>query len=385
MPIRAAVSDPELEFPWWLPWFSAAIPTLVGTLAVLKGRPDWPTGFAATLAALAVLPFVLDVLDSVVPFRLWLSPWLFVPIVVVPLTIMLVRPADLDLVPFIFVILCAEMATRLKTSGGLAVLFTCLGVMIGLEVAGIFNGSFIWVIGITFGWGGGFAVRQMMLMTTRLQDAQRGLAEKAASDERSRIAREVHDVIAHSMSVTMLHITAARMALERARSDAALEALREAEEQGRRSLNEIRQTVGLLGPDEGSTAPPMPTAADLPKLVSDFRAAGLDVKLSMNGDVPGLPATAGLNLYRIVQESLTNVVKHAPGAKAAVELDVTGDDILLSVRNGAGNGELRPGTAESGRGMRGISERAALLGGKVDVLVGDRGWTVSVVAPRPTE
>jgi signal transduction histidine kinase len=355
----------------------------VATGVVLQGRPGWSTGWSAALAFTAVLPFVLDVVDMPLPFRVALPIWLFVPVVVVPSLLLLLRPADLDLVPFLFVILCAEMATRLDLLKGTVVALICVGVMVGIELTGTFDGAFIWVVGISFGWGGGLLVRQMMLMTTRLQEAQAGLAEKAASDERSRIAREVHDVIAHSMSVTMLHITAARMALERARSDDALDALREAEEQGRRSLNEIRQTVGLLGTDEGSKAPPMPTAADLPKLVSDFRAAGLDVNLSMNGDVPGLPATAGLNLYRIVQESLTNVVKHAPGAKAAVELDVTDEDIRLSVRNGSANGEVRPKSPESGRGMRGISERAALLGGKVDVLVGDRGWTVSVVVPRP--
>jgi signal transduction histidine kinase len=142
--------------------------------------------------------------------------------------------------------------------------------------------------------------------------------------------------------------------------------------------------VGLLGPDEAAATPPMPTATDLPRLVADFRAAGLDVDLSLDGDVSGLPPAAGLNLYRIVQESLTNVVKHAPGAKATVELKVSDDDIRLRVRNGSGNGATRPLRSGSGQGMRGMSERAALLGGSVDVLSGESGWTVHLVAPRPT-
>jgi signal transduction histidine kinase len=218
--------------------------------------------------------------------------------------------------------------------------------------------------------------------TLALKEAQSELTAKAATDERQRIAREVHDVIAHSMSVTMLHVTAARMALLRQRSSDALEALQEAEEQGRRSLNEIRRTVGLLGTDEGAKAPPQPTANDLPTLVADFRSAGLDVDLSMRGDVQELPAAAGLNLYRIVQESLTNVVKHAPGAKATVELDLTTDDIRLRVHNDLGNGSTPTPVSGNGLGMRGMAERAAILGGRVDARVGESGWTVHLVAPR---
>lgn len=375
--------DVEIDLPWWLPVFSAAIPSAVALAALHNGRPGWSTSWAAVLAGTAVLPFVLDALDLAVPFRLSLPTWLFVPVVVAPVTLLLLRPAALDLIPFILVFLCAEMATRLDGLARFGVALLCVGVMVGIEAAGVFDGAFIWVVGILFGWGGGFLVQQMMSLTTRLKEAQADLAQKAAADERSRIAREIHDVIAHSMSVTMLHITAARMALERDRTDDALEALREAEQQGRNALNEIRRTVGLLGPDEAASAPPMPTAKDLPKLVADFRSAGLDVELQTDGDVEAMPPAAGLNVYRIVQESLTNVAKHAPGAKATVLLQMTDADLRLLVRNSRGNG-ARPTISGSGLGVKGMAGRAAMLGGSLEADDDGTGWTVSLVAPRPT-
>ena len=114
----------------------------------------------------------------------------------------------------------------------------------------------------------------------RAQGGEVGLAEKAATDERQRIAREVHDVIAHSMTVTMLHVTAARLAVARGDDDAATEALLEAEKAGRESLNEIRHTVGLLRtePDGGIEAP-QPGVGDIVQLVDGFAEAGVDVRL----------------------------------------------------------------------------------------------------------
>jgi signal transduction histidine kinase len=220
----------------------------------------------------------------------------------------------------------------------------------------------------------------MAVLTQNLQNAQAGLAEKAATDERSRIARELHDVIAHSMSVTMLHITAARMALERDRASDALDALQEAERQGRASLNDVRRTVGLLGQDDGAVAPPAPGVGDLPKLVGDFRAAGLDVGLHISGEVGEIPAATGLSLYRIVQESLTNIAKHAPGASATVDLDLTGT-IRLVISNTPVNGTPAAPAEGGGLGIRGMVERATSLGGQLHAGPAGDGWAVELVAP----
>ena len=132
------------------------------------------------------------------------------------------------------------------------------------------------VIGVTIG----AVMRRLVESMGDLKAAEVGLAEKAATDERQRIAREVHDVIAHSMTVTMLHVTAARLAVARGDDDAATEALLEAEKAGRESLNEIRHTVGLLRtePDGGIEAP-QPGAGDIVQLVDGFAEAGVDVRL----------------------------------------------------------------------------------------------------------
>lgn len=386
MPYVSGEPPTDDAFIWsrWIPAGTAAIASFAMAVAILQrdsvGSQVWP----ALYAAIALAPFLLDVVDGFVPFRVGLPLWLFPVPVLVGGALLVANPSEVDFVPFIFVFLAAEVASR--ASGQLPIsLGTVLaanGVMVGLDVLGRFDQSFIWVIGISFGWFGGFLVQTLVQRTTALNRAQAGLAEKSAADERQRIAREIHDVIAHSMSVTMLHVTAARMALERGRSPDALEALHEAEEQGRKSLSDIRRTVGLLGGGDTATEPPMPTATDLPQLVQDFRTAGLDVTLSMDGRVDELPPAAGLNLYRVVQESLTNVTKHAPGAKARVELSVGDTDVSLRVHNGPGNGSTPSAVAGSGLGLRGMVERATMLGGSLAADTDERGWTVHLVAPR---
>lgn len=380
-----ALGQPEAEIDWppWIPFFAAIIPVAIAVEVVIHRGVLWPPTWETGLAFLAVLPFLLDCAQGLVPIRTSLPPLVFSAVVIAPTTVLLLEPTDLDFLPFLFVFLCAEMTSRLRPPLGAAITAACVGVMVGLEVAGEFQGSFIWVVGILFGAFAGFAMQRQLLLTTRLQEAQAELVERSAAEERQRIAREVHDVIAHSMSVTMLHVTAARMALERERPHAALEALREAEQQGRNSLNDIRRTVGLLGPDEGATAPPMPTAADITKLVGDFRSAGLDVELSVRGDARSIPPAAGLNLYRIVQESLTNVAKHAPGASAVVEMNVDEDGIRLRVHNGPGNGAAPAPQSSGGLGLKGMAGRAAMLGGSFAADGDGGGWTVSLQAPRP--
>jgi signal transduction histidine kinase len=342
---------------------------------------------AVVAAAFVTLPFLLDLVDFSVPFRVALPLWLFPIPVFLGTSYLVWHPSDVDVAPFTLVFMAAEMAARSESKPWVG-LYTLIGgcsVMVIADIFGPYNQSFIWVIGITFGWVGGFLIWSLGRKTAELKAAQAELTESALTEERSRIAREVHDVIAHSLSVTMLHVTAARMALERGDRDAdAADWLREAEEQGRKSLTEIRRTVGLLGPDESATAPPMPTAADIPELVRDFCGAGLDVTLNMEGNIEELPPAAALNLYRIVQESLTNAAKHSPGAKTDVWLNVTDDDIRLRVFNEGVNGHTAQRGTDGGRGLRGMAERAVLLNGNLVAGAELGGWMVFLAAPRPT-
>jgi signal transduction histidine kinase len=384
----------DREWPIWVPLLSATLVLIPIVTAVIQRANSYLT-FAAnghvlrghvsiavvlSFAALAYLPFAVDVANTARP-RVKYPLWLFPIPVLIGIGYFVFHPALVDFAPFVFVFMSAELAARDENLWiGISTAVACMAVMAAAELAGRFQGSFIWVMGILFGWFGGYLVRSLDRRTRELAEAQAGLAEKAAADERSRIAREVHDVIAHSMSVTMLHITAARMALENDKPDQALEALHEAERQGRSSMSDIRRTVGLLGSGDAA-APPMPGATDLPKLVNDFRAAGLLVDLRMDGDFRDLDPAAGLSLYRIVQESLTNAAKHSPGAETSVLLSIDDEKIHLTVRNASANGAASSGDG-SGLGLRGMIERAGVLNGELTAGPTADGWTVELTAPR---
>jgi signal transduction histidine kinase len=235
-----------------------------------------------------------------------------------------------------------------------------------------------WAIGTTCTALAVLLLRRQRLLVAELRAAQAGLADRARAEERTRIARELHDVIAHSLTVTLLHIAGARMAVRFDPADAD-RALAEAERLGRASLDEVRATVGLLkdaGDRPDAVAAPLPGLAAVPDLVERFRTAGVPVDLEQAGDAAGVPATTGLAAYRIVQEALTNAAKHAPGAPVAVRLDL-GEEVQVLV-DSAG----RPGTGH-GLGLDGMRERAASLGGTLTAGPGGRGWRVEARLPLP--
>jgi signal transduction histidine kinase len=232
-----------------------------------------------------------------------------------------------------------------------------------------------WMAGTTLSVLAGLFIRHEIDLVAQLRAAQAGLAERARAEERNRIARELHDVIAHTLTVSLLHVTSARLAVEHDPADAA-RALAEAERLGRESLDEVRLAVGMLHQqgDGGRTAP-LPGAGELPALVERFRSAGADVTLTIDGDPGGLPATTGLAVYRILQEALTNAVKHAPGSPTAVHLGVDADAVELAVDSAA-----EPGTG-TGVGVISMRERAESLGGRCQAGPGGQGWLVRATLP----
>jgi len=232
-----------------------------------------------------------------------------------------------------------------------------------------------WMAGTTLSVLAGLLIRHEIDLVAQLRVAQAGLAERARAEERNRIARELHDVIAHTLTVLLLHVTSARLAVEHDLADAA-RALAEAERLGRESLAEVRQAVGMLHRD-GDTGPaaPLPGADGVPTLVERFRTAGADVTLTIDGDTGPLPATTGLAVYRIVQEALTNAAKHAPGSPTAVRLAVDADAVRLAVDSAA-----EPGTG-TGMGVLSMRERAESLGGSCQAGPGGRGWLVQATLP----
>jgi signal transduction histidine kinase len=232
-----------------------------------------------------------------------------------------------------------------------------------------------WMSGTTLSVLAGLLIRHEIDLVSQLRAAQAGLAERARAEERNRIARELHDVIAHTLTVLLLHITSARLAAEHDLADAA-RALAEAERLGRESLAEVRMAVGMLHQD-GDTGPtaPLPGVGDLSALVERFQSAGTDLTLSIDGDTGRLPATTGLAVYRILQEALTNAVKHAPGSPTAVRLAVDANKVRLAVDSAA-----QPGTG-TGVGLVSMRQRAELLGGSCQAGPGGRGWLVQAALP----
>jgi len=244
------------------------------------------------------------------------------------------------------------------------------------------EGVWLYLCVLGMGWLVGYLMGMQQHLIVAQRAAQEALAEHAAADERRRIAREVHDVIAHSLSVTLLHLTAARRALREDRDvDDAVDALEDAEKLGREAMADIRRTVGLLDQSPMRISPE-PGIGDIPRLIDDFARAGLTVTLRTEGPTEAVTPAVGLALYRIAQESLANVAKHAPDSRSTVCLAVTEDHADLSVVNEMPvTVSARSRRAADGRGVRGMRQRVELLGGTIDIGLTRQGWSVRAEVP----
>jgi signal transduction histidine kinase len=218
-----------------------------------------------------------------------------------------------------------------------------------------------WDIVIVAAWLLGAYVRTRRQLVTELRQRAERSAEAAAAAERARVARELHDVLAHSLGVVVVQAEAAEEALAR-RPDVAAESLRSIQSTGREALVEVRRLVGVLREDSEDAAlrEPARGAAAVGELVHQVSAAGLPVELEVRGSVEGLPAAPDLAVYRIVQESLTNVLKHAGASRAHVLIARQPDRVAVEVTD---DGHGAAGTDSSGNGLRGMRERVTALGG----------------------
>jgi signal transduction histidine kinase len=232
--------------------------------------------------------------------------------------------------------------------------------------------------------------RELALRNERLEVEREAQAATAVSDERRRIARELHDVVAHSVSVMVVQSGAARRVLD-AEPDGAVAALAEVERSGRQALSELRRLLGLMrdGDEEAAMREPQPTLAGLDDLLKRARDAGLPVELRQEGEPFTLPMGCDLAAYRVVQESLTNALKHAgDGARANVLLRWTDDQLELDITD-TGNGlstTMPDGDAPLGQGLLGMRERVALCGGDLQAGPSTRGgFRVRATIPKDRE
>ncbi|CAA9546181.1 MAG: hypothetical protein AVDCRST_MAG88-423 [uncultured Thermomicrobiales bacterium] len=370
------------DIPLWLPPVVVGMALVAGLLVGVleRGFVRYPASLGVALVAIIVAAWLLEI--GGVP---WPRP-IFVGAVLVPAAGLVYLGRD-SFTPLFLILLVVWLAYTGNRRAGVSVLALALAsFLLPLFTYATDPEEWVpWCCGIAFGWLAASALVAQQRTLAELRAAQADLARQAAAEERRRIAREIHDVIAHSLAITMLHLTGARHILSRDPQRAA-DALAQAERLGRQSLADIRRTVGLLGAEGGagdSAAPPLPGTGDIPRLVDEYARAGLDVRLAISGETTRLSPAAGLDLYRVLQEALTNAVKHAPGARVIVELAIGETALTLRIRDTGPRPSAAPITtaAGAGLGIAGMRERASLLGGSLVAGPAGEGWLVELHVP----
>lgn len=221
-------------------------------------------------------------------------------------------------------------------------------------------------------WGAGRIVRSRHALAVQLADRAAVLEHErdeqsviASANERARIARELHDVVAHCVNVMVLQAGAERRLVADERPQTA-QALQTIEETGRQALGELRRLLGIVRSEHRDVPlEPQPTLSDLPTLVKRVNTSGLQTTLRVRGDPRTLPPGLELSAYRIVQESLTNALKHAPDAHATVDVRYRTDALELDITNDRGSTPATD-TTGAGAGIIGMRERVALFAGTLE-------------------
>jgi signal transduction histidine kinase len=281
-----------------------------------------------------------------------------------------------NMISAVLMLVIAGYAASRHLVGRLSVLALAIGIFV-IEALSIiydpndvfFPVTFFWIIP----WVVGRTIRNQTMLARELaekaeraQHARDEEERQAIAVERSRIARELHDVLAHNLSVMVVQASAARRIVDR-QPDKAVEVAALIQRTGREALAEIRHLFGTVRRGEGDDLSGPPSITRLDGLARRARAAGLGVELRVVGEPVALPAGIDLTAYRIVQEALTNALKHAGSARAQVIVSYEPNEVVLSIADdGEGSREgYELGEAGGGHGLVGMRERAALYGGLV--------------------
>ena len=228
----------------------------------------------------------------------------------------------------------------------------------------------------------GSRLRAQDSLAAQTERAEAERARRAVLEERARIARELHDVVAHHMSLIAVRAETAPYRLT-GLPESARDEFSSLSEVAREALTEMRRLLGVLRHDQPAALAPQPQLTDLPALVDAARQSGVPVELSLPPAPGQVPAGVGVCAYRIVQESLSNASQHAPGAPITVSVDHDRGAVVLRVANGPGGHPVPPGNQPgTGHGLTGMHERVALLGGSLTAgPAPDGGFVVSAVLP----
>jgi signal transduction histidine kinase len=238
-----------------------------------------------------------------------------------------------------------------------------------------------WVLG-RVGRGRARLTAELRARTEQLERERTERERDAVARERVRIARELHDVVAHSVSVMVVQAGAARSVLDRD-PDASVRALGAVEATGREALTEMRRLLGILRPDgQDADHSPQPSLDRLGALIARSRDAGLDVELRVEGRAGPLAPGVDLTAFRLVQEGLTNALKHGGRGRARVVLRWSAEVLEIEVANHIVDGPAAHGLAGGGQGLIGMRERVALCGGELRAGPIGRGFVVRARLPR---
>lgn len=259
--------------------------------------------------------------------------------------------------------------------------------------SGLEWGDVVFMSTLTLGaWAPGVAARrseEARRAAAELAETREREARRAVADERARIARELHDIVAHAIGIMVVHAGAAQELLDRnpARARDALETVQGT---GEDAVVELRRMLGLLRAADESETTPLPRLAQLDALVTAVETAGLRVEVERTGDLDSLPPALDLTVYRILQETLTNAMKHAPGATVRIELGRTTDELTIRVVNTAPPPDTDAtdrAMAGTGNGLVGLRERVSVFGGRFDARTDDAGgfqvYATLPVHPQP--
>lgn len=385
-PVLRRLETTSLEhgvaYPWWMGVLCKSGQVVATAIAFLQRDAFGSWQFPAVLALL-LLPIAYELATAS-----WLPSWVRVlpnvAVFAVILTVPIATNIAIDAVVVVLALMVADFQARDGSQVGVAVSVLAAASLPLLDSISNTPTLLLSLFAIALGLEAGLMVRWGARAVFAERQARAEAYERATLAERDRIAREIHDLVAHSLSVTMLQVTAARRILNDLPDPTndiseAVDALSDAERIGRQAMADIRQTVSGMSASRGRQ--PLPTAEDLPALIEQFRAAGQPVDFTHTGDVLSLSAPVSLGLYRVAQESLANVVKHAGGAAAEVDLEITARQVRLTVRNPA---SARVPTDAFGTGLAGMKARIEQLGGHLTAGHGGEAWIVQAIVPRGT-
>jgi signal transduction histidine kinase len=240
-------------------------------------------------------------------------------------------------------------------------------------------GAWLWFGGLLIGWGFGHVVGQQWALIAELERTRTKLAETAVAEDRQRIARDLHDLVGHSFSVVLLHLSGARMILTTPPGDVAeaAEALRQAEAVGRTGMDELRQALMLMHHGTHTLAPAEP--GELERLVASYRDAGMRIDIDVAGDMDGVSAAPRIVLHDVLREALTNVAKHAHSPAATIRIGIDRDRVTVRVESALGGRSADRGT---GLGLVGLEHRVAAIDGTFQAEPDREHWIVQAHLPR---